>query len=85
MMGNNLLTMWKGERGGGRGTFLGGGQALAPVLGLDLVVTGVWLLLLLPPSRGATEEFGAEDEDAICTGAEGRTEERAEQGKHACC
>lgn len=41
MMGNNLLTMWKGERGGGRGTFLGGGQALAPVLGLDLVVTGV--------------------------------------------
>lgn len=21
----NLLTMWKGERGGGRGTFLGGG------------------------------------------------------------
>lgn len=41
MMGYNLLTMWKGERGGGRGTFLGGGQALAPVLGLDLVVTGV--------------------------------------------
>lgn len=41
MMGHNLLTMWKGERGGGRGTFLGGGQAFAPVLGLDLVVTGV--------------------------------------------
>ena len=83
MMGYNLLTMWKGERGGGRGTFLGGGQVFAPVLGLDLVVTGVWLLLL--PSRGAIEDFGAEDEEAIWTGAEGRTAERAEQGKHACC
>lgn len=37
----NLLTMWNGERGGGRGTLLGGGKVLALVLGLDFVVTGV--------------------------------------------
>lgn len=55
------LTMWKGERGGGRGTFLGGGWAFVPVLGLDLAVAGVWLLLL---SRGAAGGLDAADEEA---------------------
>lgn len=52
--------MWKGERGGGRGTFLGGGWPLVP--GRDLAVAAVWLLLLL--SRGAAGGLDAEDEEA---------------------
>lgn len=58
--------MKKGERGGGRGTFLDGGQAFAPVLGLDIVAAVVWLLLL---SCGVDKDLDIEVEDAW-TGAE---------------
>ncbi len=57
-------------------TFLGGGWVFAHVLGLDFVVTGVWLLLLLL-SRGAAEDLDTEDEEATWTAAEQRRQSKA--------
>ena len=70
---NNLLTMRKGERGGGRGTFLRGGWALAPTLGLAFMVPSVWLLPLPLPlllSRSVVEGFEAEETVVAGAGAE---------------
>jgi len=67
------LTVWKGERGGGWGTLLGGGNALT-ALGLDFVATGVWLLPPAVPASGGAEDMDAADEEATWTEAEGRTE-----------